>query len=155
MWQRSEKLYTWPPYAVQVTASGSGQAGLRVVSHTGQDGRSPPASSGLGAHPGLQPQPGRNGGTAGELARWWHEAPGRGFPGAGAASWLWHSCRARGDLPLAPGCLPPHRPLWDAVTRSSLLPIFLKIKKRENAPVCLCEMSPAEWRFVILGITIS
>lgn len=45
----------WPPYAVQVTASGSGQAGLGLVPHTGQDGRSLPASSGLGVLPGVQP----------------------------------------------------------------------------------------------------
>ena len=95
-------MYVWPPYAVRVMASGSGQAGLRVVSHTGQGSGTLPACSGLGVLLGLQPWPGRSGGTARELVWWWHEVPGRGSPGAAAASWLWCSCRARGDLPLAP-----------------------------------------------------
>lgn len=93
-------MYVWPPDAVQVMSSGSGQAGLSVVSHTGQGSGSPPACSGLGVLPGLQPWPGGSSGTSRELVWWWHDVPGRGSPEPILGFWC--SCGARGDPPRVP-----------------------------------------------------
>lgn len=116
-------MYVWPPDAVQVMSSGSGQAGLRVVSHTGQGSGSPPASSGLGVLAGLQPWPGRSSGTSRELVWWWHDMPGRGSPepilGSGAAAEQEVTRRVSPGLELGAvrdhRYLPPYCPLQNVV----------------------------------------